>query len=82
MARSCGDSLTPMHTRARIEIATLDAMEELVALAERYDRLILHQREDGIHSYVVEESNIAYWLIRCSPRVRSTVFRTLLMSSS
>jgi signal peptidase I len=52
------ESLRPTSARTVVEVHDID---ELVQLAERYDRLILHQEEDGIHSYVVEEGNVAYW---------------------
>jgi signal peptidase I len=52
------ETLRPTSERTAIEMR---GMDELVELAERYDRLILHHEEDGIHSYVVEEANIAYW---------------------
>jgi len=52
------DTLRPASERTAVEVR---GMDELVALAESYGRLILHQEDDGIHSYVVEESNIAYW---------------------
>jgi signal peptidase I len=52
------ETLRPTSERTAIQVR---GMDELVELAERYDRLILHQKEDGIHSYVVEDSNIAYW---------------------
>lgn len=52
------DTLRPTSERTAVEVK---GMDDLVALAESYGRLILHQEDDGIHSYVVEESNIAYW---------------------
>ncbi|MDQ4026717.1 MAG: DUF5305 domain-containing protein, partial [Actinomycetota bacterium] len=52
------ETLRPTSERTAIQVR---GMDELVELAERYDRLILHHEEDGIHSYVVEEANIAYW---------------------
>jgi signal peptidase I len=52
------ETLRPTSERTAVEVK---GMDQLVALAESYGRLILHQEDDGIHSYVVEESNIAYW---------------------
>jgi len=43
-------------------VATIDVttMADLVRLAERYDRLILHQARDGAHVYLFEADGIAY----------------------
>jgi signal peptidase I len=43
-------------------VATVDVttMPDLVRLAERYDRLILHQARDGTHVYLFEAEGIVY----------------------
>jgi hypothetical protein len=43
-------------------VATIDvtSMSDLVRLAERYDRLILHHARDGAHVYLFEAEGIAY----------------------
>jgi hypothetical protein len=43
-------------------VATIDvtSMSDLVRLAERYDRLILHHTRDGAHVYLFEADGIAY----------------------
>ena len=43
-------------------VATIDvtSMSDLVRLAERYDRLILHQARDGAHVYLFEADGIIY----------------------
>jgi signal peptidase I len=43
-------------------VATIDvtSMSDLVRLAERYDRLILHHARDGAHVYLFEADGIAY----------------------
>ena len=35
-------------------------MSDLVRLAERYDRLILHQAREGTHVYLFEADGIVY----------------------
>ena len=50
-------------TRATAERKAIEmrSMEGLAQLADRYNRAILHDVHEGIHSYVVEEEGIAYW---------------------
>ncbi|MGH3103507.1 MAG: signal peptidase I, partial [Gaiellaceae bacterium] len=42
---------------AVLEVTTMDG---LVRLAERYERMILHELHEGVHSYLVEEDGIVY----------------------
>jgi len=49
---------TPVHRTGRL--AELGDMESLVAIAQRYDRLILHQRHEGVHYYLVEDDGAVY----------------------
>jgi signal peptidase len=57
-ARDSGSPRKAVHVRS---------IEDLVRLAERYDRMILHDHSDGVHSYVVEEQGVAYWYQFVSP---------------
>jgi signal peptidase I len=50
--------------RSPIDVKTF---EDLVRLAERHDRLILHEEHDGVHVYTVEEGGL---LLRYQTRVR------------
>lgn len=58
-----GDLLVPVaasHGQHTGRLAELGDMESLVAIAQRYDRLILHQRHEGVHYYVVEDDGVVY----------------------
>ncbi len=58
-----GDLLVPVarsHGQHTGRLAELRDMESLVAIAQRYDRLILHQRHEGVHYYVVEDDGVVY----------------------
>jgi signal peptidase I len=35
-------------------------MEALVRIAERYDRLVLHEERDGLHSFLVDDAGLVY----------------------
>lgn len=48
------------HGQHTGRLAELGDMESLVAIAQRYDRLILHQRHEGVHYYVVEDDGVVY----------------------
>ena len=53
------------HARGRlVEVATMDA---LARLAERYDRMILHEDNRGTHRYFVEEAGVAYYYQPAAP---------------
>jgi hypothetical protein len=53
------------HARGRlVEVATMDG---LARLAERYDRMILHEDNRGTHRYFVEEAGVAYYYQPASP---------------
>ena len=51
-----------MAPRPRADASILDVttMEGLVRLAERYERMILHEVFEGVHSYLVEEDGVVY----------------------
>jgi signal peptidase I len=68
------ESLHPTSGRTAVEVGSMSA---LVQMAERYDRLILHEEDGGIHSYVVEEANIAYWFQAFEPSVSESNVRSL-----
>jgi len=51
--------VAPRH-RPREVVRDVTTMEGLARLAERYDRMILHEQRDGLHYYVVEEDGVAY----------------------
>ena len=60
--RRYGDSLVeiaPGERPAGVErrVATMDA---LARIAERYERLILHERRDGLDAFLVEDGGIVY----------------------
>ncbi len=38
----------------------VDSIDDLARIAERYERLILHEQRDKLHSFVVEDSGIVY----------------------
>lgn len=50
--------------RSPVDVSTFD---DLVRLAERHDRLILHEESDGVHVYTLEEGGL---LLRYQARVR------------
>ena len=50
--------LHPVSPEHAVEMAT---MESLVRLAESYERLVLHEEADGVHTYFVEEDGVSYW---------------------
>jgi signal peptidase I len=54
--------LVDVAPRPRTDEYVLDVttMEGLVRLAERYDRMILHELFEGAHSYLVEEDGVVY----------------------
>ena len=57
-----GAWLVDVAPRPRADASILDVttMEGLVRLAERYERMILHEVFDGAHSYLVEEDGSVY----------------------
>ena len=58
-----GDLLVPVarsHGQHTGRLAELRDIESLVAIAQRYDRLILHERHDGVHYYLVEDDGVVY----------------------
>lgn len=46
--------------RSRESVLDVTTMEGLVRLAERYERMILHEVFEGAHSYLVEEDGVVY----------------------
>jgi hypothetical protein len=38
----------------------LGSIEDLIRLAERYERVILHERRGPEHAYLVEEAGVVY----------------------
>ena len=60
-------SISASAERKAVEMRTI---HDLAALADRYDRAILHDEQDGIHSYIVEEDGIAYWYQSFPEKVR------------
>jgi hypothetical protein len=57
-----GAWLVDVAPRPRADASILDvtSMEGLVRLAERYERMILHEFFEGAHSYLVEEDGVVY----------------------
>ena len=58
-----GQWLVPVarsHRRAYDEVVEVTSMEKLVELAQRYDRMILHEESDLGHSYRIAEEGILY----------------------
>lgn len=51
-------SIKATSPRSAVEASSF---EELVRLSSTYERMILHEHDDGIHTYVVEEDGVAYW---------------------
>jgi signal peptidase I len=47
-------------SRAPVVERRVESIEALVRLAERYDRVILHEERDGLDSFVVEDAGFAY----------------------
>jgi signal peptidase I len=62
IAARYGAWLVDVAPRPRAGESVLDVttMEGLVRLAERYDRMILHEVFEGAHSYLVEEDGVVY----------------------
>ena len=59
-----GDWLIPvesMRAQSQQKAVQVKSMEALVRLAELYERMILHESADGIHSYFVEEEGLVYY---------------------
>lgn len=64
IAAAYRDWLIPVAARRRARAATaiqVASMDSLARLAERYDRMILHEHEDGVHTYLVEEAGSHYF---------------------
>jgi hypothetical protein len=57
-----GAWLVDVAPRPRADAAMLDVttMEGLVRLAERYERMILHEVFEGTHSFLVEDDGVVY----------------------
>jgi hypothetical protein len=57
-----GPLLVPMRSVSGIEgaMAEVDDMEALVRIADRYDRLVLHENREGVHRYIVEGDGVVY----------------------
>src|SRR5204862_6149425 len=55
----CLVEIAPGERPAGVEgrVATMDA---LARIAERYERLILHERRDGLDAFLVEDGGIVY----------------------
>lgn len=67
-----GEWLIPvesMHAQSQQKTVQVKSMEALVRLAELYERMILHEASDGIHSYFVEEEGAAYYYQVISGRI-------------
>lgn len=59
-----GEWLIPvksMRAQAHNKTVQVKTIEALVRLAELYERMILHESSDGIHSYFVEEEGVVYY---------------------
>ena len=58
-----GPLLVPMRSVSGINgaLAEVDDMEALVRIADRYDRLVLHEQHDGVHRYYVEGDGVVYF---------------------
>jgi hypothetical protein len=58
-----GPLLVPMRSVSGIEgsLAEVDDIEALVRLADRYDRLVLHEQNNGVHRYFVEGDGVVYF---------------------
>lgn len=59
-----GDWLIPvesMRAQSQHKAVQVKSMEALVRLAELYERMILHETSEGIHSYFVEEEGVVYY---------------------
>jgi hypothetical protein len=58
-----GPLLVPMRSVSGIEgtMAEVDDMEALVRIADRYDRLVLHEHREGVHRYIVEGDGVVYF---------------------
>jgi hypothetical protein len=60
--RRYGDLIVPVAAGARLpgserRVSTMDA---LVRIAERYDRLVLHEEQGGCHSFLVDDAGTVY----------------------
>lgn len=62
IAARYGAWLVDVAPRPRADGSVLDvtSMEGLARLAERYDRMIMHEAFDGTHSYLVEDDGVFY----------------------
>jgi signal peptidase I len=51
--------VAPRH-RPREAVREVTTIDDLARLAERYDRMILHEERDHVHSYLVEDDGLVY----------------------
>jgi hypothetical protein len=54
------DAVAATHPVERRAIG-VKTIGELARLAERYERFIVHEEEEGVHTYSVEEDGVVYW---------------------
>ena len=60
--RRYGDLIVAVAAGARPQAPErrVATMEALVRIAERYDRLVLHEERDGLHSFLVDDAGLVY----------------------
>ena len=75
--RRFGDLIVPVAPgwQRRSSERTVATIEALVRVAERYDRLVLHETRAGGHSFLVDDAGVVYRYDIGSPPEEATEIR-------